>query len=211
MVKNAQNETLVPGIVSALRDRILNGTLHPGEPLHQASLAETLGVSLIPLREALRMMEADGLVEFEAHKGVRVAEVTSLEVLEWSLEVRALIGVLLPIMLPMLDEPAFAQLHRLAADKPSTLHTVHEFFSEILAPCGMPRLLHRVEQLLTRFGRYLPVGGGAVWAELRKRPPTLEDLVQACEARDTAPVLDAFEAYLMPWVREFRAVLESRP
>jgi len=211
MVKNAQNETLVPGIVSALRDRILDGTLHPGEPLHQASLAETLGVSLIPLREALRMMEADGLVEFAAHKGVRVAEVTSLEVLEWSLEVRALVGVLLPIVIPLLDEPVFARLHRLAADKPSTLHTVHEFFSEILAPCGMPRLLHRVQQLLTRFGRYLPVGGGAVWAELRKHPPTLEDLVRTCEARDAELVLGAFEAYLMPWVREFRAVLESRP
>jgi len=211
MVKNAQNETLVPGIVAALRERILDGTLHPGEPLHQASLAETLGVSLIPLREALRMMEADGLVEFEAHKGVRVAEVTSLEVLEWSLEVRALVGVLLPIVLPRLGAPGFEQLHRLAADKPTTLHTVHDFFSEIVAPCGMPRLLRRVEQLLTRFGRYLPVGGGAVWAELRKEPPTLEDLVRACEARDVEQLQVAFEAYLRPWVREFRAVLEARP
>ena len=211
MVKSAQHETLVPGIVSALRERILNGTLHPREPLHQMALAETLGVSLIPLREALRMMEADGLVEFVAHKGVRVADVTSLEVLEWSLEVRALVGALLPIVLPMLDEPAFAQLHRLAADKHSTLHTVHEFFSEILAPCGMPRLLHRVEQLLTRFGRYLPAGGGDVLAGLRVLPPSLEDLARACEARDPEAVLGAFEAYMMPWVHEFRAMLDARP
>lgn len=211
MVKNAQHETLVPGIVSALRDRILNGSLRPGEPLHQNALAETLGVSLIPLREALRMMEADGLVEIVAHKGVRVAEVSSLEVLEWSLEVRALLGVLLPIVIPRLDPPVFERMHALAADKPTTLRTMQEFFGAICGPCGMPRLLRRFEQLLTRFGRYLPVGGDEVLAGLRDRPPTLEDLARACEARDANRVLVAFEGYMMPWVEGFRARLEGRP
>jgi hypothetical protein len=41
-------------------------------------------------------------------------------------------------------------------------------------------------------------------------PPSLEDLVRACEARDPEPVMSAFEAYMMPWVREFRARLDAR-
>jgi|GEM_PF-4642488 len=210
MVKSAQHETMVPGIVSALREQILNGTLRPGTPLHQAALAETLGVSLIPLREALRMMEADGLVEFEAHKGVRVAEVTSGELVEWALEVKALVGVLLPIVIPKLDGTVLAHLHRLAADKPTTLHILQDFFSAVCRPCGMPRLLHRVEQLLNRFGRYLPAGGNEILAGLRAHPPTLEDLARACEAREPETVLRAFEGYMMPWVSEFRARLDAR-
>lgn len=210
MVKNAQHETLAPGIASALKDRILSGELQPGTPLHQVALAETLGVSLIPLREALRIMEADGLVEFVAHKGVRVAEVRSEEVYEWSLEVKALVGVLLPLVVPRLDATALAELRALARRKPTTLRTLQDFFSLACAPCGMPRLLRRVEQMMTQFGRYLPSGGDVVLAGLQERPPTLEDIVRAFETGNADYVLGAFDAYLSPWVLEFRKRLDAR-
>jgi DNA-binding GntR family transcriptional regulator len=60
----------------ALRTRILTGELLPGAPLIQASLAKDLGVSMTPVREALRDLATEGLVTLLPHKG---AAVTSLD------------------------------------------------------------------------------------------------------------------------------------
>lgn len=59
-------------ILQALRTQILNGEIHPGERLRQEDLAERLGGSRLPVREALRTLAAEGLVEIEANKGARV-------------------------------------------------------------------------------------------------------------------------------------------
>lgn len=66
-------------IASVLREAIYRGMLPEGHPLHQAQMALMLGVSPIPLREALRILEGEGLVAFRGHKG---AYVTSLSVEE---------------------------------------------------------------------------------------------------------------------------------
>jgi len=66
-------------IASVLREAIYRGILPEGYQLHQAQLALMLGVSPIPLREALRILESEGLVAFRGHK---VAYVTSLSVEE---------------------------------------------------------------------------------------------------------------------------------
>lgn len=59
-------------ILQALRTQILSGEIHPGERLRQEDLAERLGGSRLPVREALRTLAAEGLVEIEANKGARV-------------------------------------------------------------------------------------------------------------------------------------------
>lgn len=56
-----------------LRRLILTGGIQPGAKLNQRELAQQLGVSLTPLREALRQLEAEGLVNAHSHRGVRVA------------------------------------------------------------------------------------------------------------------------------------------
>lgn len=65
-------------IVDELQSQILSGTRRPGEVLRQEELASDFGVSVTPVREALRELSARGLVVHEAHRGVRVAE-ASLE------------------------------------------------------------------------------------------------------------------------------------
>jgi DNA-binding GntR family transcriptional regulator len=60
--------------VDRLRERILSGEYVPGERLGEVELAEKLGVSRTPIREALRQLSAEGLVDITANKGARVVE-----------------------------------------------------------------------------------------------------------------------------------------
>lgn len=57
-----------------LIEQIVDGTLAAGTALNIGALAEEIGVSLIPTREALRRLESEGLIEFVFHRGVRVRE-----------------------------------------------------------------------------------------------------------------------------------------
>lgn len=62
-----------------LRERILSGTLPAGSVLPQARLAQEIGVSTTPLREAVRRLAAEGLVLLEAHRDARVTDVSAAE------------------------------------------------------------------------------------------------------------------------------------
>ena len=62
-----------------IRDGILNGEFEPGVVLNQAVLAKTIGISTTPLREALRRLKSEGLVELDAHRDARVSPLTAEE------------------------------------------------------------------------------------------------------------------------------------
>ena len=65
-----------------LREMIVKNELGPGERLHEQALSETLGVSRTPVREAIRALTAEGLVEVLPNKGAVVREMTVNEVLD---------------------------------------------------------------------------------------------------------------------------------
>jgi DNA-binding GntR family transcriptional regulator len=71
----------VTGAYETLRERILTGGLAPGEPLVETTLATMLGVSRTPVREALRRLEQDTLVE-RVHRGLQVRTQSIGEILE---------------------------------------------------------------------------------------------------------------------------------
>ncbi|MGH7620064.1 MAG: GntR family transcriptional regulator [Gemmatimonadaceae bacterium] len=83
-----QRQTIAGLAVEALRERILRGDYPEGEPLRQDALADELGVSRIPVREALRQLEAEGLVTFNPHRGAVVSSL-SLEEIDELFELRA--------------------------------------------------------------------------------------------------------------------------
>ncbi len=63
----------IPALHAYLRQCVLDGTLTPGTKLSQVALADQLGVSRTPLREVLRMLQEEGLVEIEPNQRTRVA------------------------------------------------------------------------------------------------------------------------------------------
>lgn len=75
-------------VYNALREAILVGQLLPGERLMENQLAEKLGVSRTPVREALRMLEIENLVELVPRKGAQVLDMTEKDIIN-ILEIRS--------------------------------------------------------------------------------------------------------------------------
>ena len=67
-------------IANHLRSAILRGTIGPGERVRQEDIAQQLGASRLPVREALQMLAAEGLIEHEPNKGARVPHLSMHEV-----------------------------------------------------------------------------------------------------------------------------------
>ncbi|MGK2859866.1 MAG: GntR family transcriptional regulator, partial [Thermoanaerobaculia bacterium] len=74
--RKSSHKQLAHHITDRLRAEILEGTLHPGEWLRQERLAQEQGVSQMPIREALKRLAAEGLVEHVPYRGVRVVQFT---------------------------------------------------------------------------------------------------------------------------------------
>jgi DNA-binding GntR family transcriptional regulator len=67
--------SVVDHVYVAIRERIISGELTRGSRLHQEDLAAELGVSRTPVREALRRLAAEGLVQMHTNRGARVADI----------------------------------------------------------------------------------------------------------------------------------------
>lgn len=75
-------ETKATAAYREIRLQILNGTLEPGSTMNQEALAASFGLSTTPIREALRLLEAEGLVTLKAHRDVVIASLTRRELTE---------------------------------------------------------------------------------------------------------------------------------
>ncbi|MEV0592385.1 GntR family transcriptional regulator [Nonomuraea cavernae] len=121
--------------VDELRSLILAGQYAPGDRLGEVELAEVLGVSRTPVREALRRLEAEGLVELVANKGARVVAYPAQD-LETIFELRARIEGLAARQAALTASPDdVARLHGVAVDlrdhsERGDLDTVYRLNSE---------------------------------------------------------------------------------
>jgi DNA-binding GntR family transcriptional regulator len=88
MVLPITRQTVTHQATVALRERILRGVYADDTPLRQDALAAELGVSRIPIREALRQLEAEGLVVFNPHRGAVVSSL-SVDEIDELFELRA--------------------------------------------------------------------------------------------------------------------------
>jgi DNA-binding GntR family transcriptional regulator len=109
-------ESLVSLAASAIRKLIVSGELAPGDKLNEPPLAERLGISRPPLREALRTLESEGLLEQSPRRGYRVVSMTDSDIDEiYSLR-RALELFALDLLLAKKDPSAYAALDPIMKD-----------------------------------------------------------------------------------------------
>lgn len=76
MQARVQRSSLAQQAADALREQIYRHALLPGQRLDETLLAESLGISRTPLREALKVLSTEGLVDLKTHKGCYVTELT---------------------------------------------------------------------------------------------------------------------------------------
>lgn len=75
-------QTAQQAVVTALREAITTGRMAPGAPVVQGALAEQFGISRIPIREALKMLDAEELVTYQPHTGYTVTKLALPQLLE---------------------------------------------------------------------------------------------------------------------------------
>ena len=101
-------------VFKTLRNAIIHGELKPGERLMEEKLAKSLEVSRTPVREAIRMLELEGLVVMLPRKGAEVARIT-VEDLQETLEVRMAVEDLAVRLASLrIDEEGKAKLRKAA-------------------------------------------------------------------------------------------------
>ncbi|WP_127074093.1 GntR family transcriptional regulator [Pelagibacterium lentulum] len=179
-------DTLAARISKVLADRIIAGALEPGSRLGQDHIAEEFGASHVPVREAFRRLEAQGLVVSEPRRGVRVAgfsldEVREVAEMRAALEALALRNAFPHMTKAILDQAEEAnRAGDRARDVKAWEQANRSFHRIILTPCGMPRLLKAIDDLHTASARFLFSGWRAEW--------------EAPTDRDHRAILDALRA-----------------
>lgn len=156
--------TLHEKVCRVLREAIITGDLAPGDRLVQEELAVQLGVSRMPIREALRQLESEGLIVLEPHRGAIVRSITINEVKEIYTLRAVLEGMAVRISVPLLEEKHLARLEQLLAEMEEESTDVErfcslniEFHQTLTSGCGWERLKTFVEMLGNGFPNYTPL------------------------------------------------------
>ncbi len=200
-------QTIAPPALSAdavtasLRSLILDGTLGIGSQLRQEDLARRFGVSRIPIREALGRLQAEGLVEHFANRGSVVAGRSVEDLLETldiriALETRAL-ALAMPNLGPA-DFKAAREIMRCYDDSASPRQWTElnlEFHLALYRPCGRPRLVRMIEDLVRGISIHLRQH---ISHTVGRRDPQADhkDILKACMAGDGARAVALTEEHI---------------
>jgi DNA-binding GntR family transcriptional regulator len=175
-------------VTSTLRELILDHTLKPNERLRQEDLAARLGVSRMPVRDALKQLEAEGLV-LQTPRGAVVADMSPDVIWEDYVIRAALEGTATRLAVERIDEATLAYLEdvldqlRQIDDHDEELKQADRFHETLYAASGMPRLCTMIRTLRSSCERYrrasLAVPGRSARATERR-----VDLLRASRAGD---------------------------
>lgn len=153
-------------VLAAFRRAILRRELVPGEQILQDRVAERLGVSRVPVREALRILEGEGHVSHTPHRGYFVTELTFDELLELYRVRELLESEAVRSALPAIGDAELAQMEEAivvmehadpAVDVLALTEANRRFHLTIVEPCGLPRLTRMVRQLWDQCDAYRSV------------------------------------------------------
>ena len=177
-------------VYERVRAAILDGELAPGAVMSQVALAEELGISRTPLREALRMLQSEGLVEGEPNRRVRVAPMTARDLEELCIMRVTLEAEALRLSVPSMTSEDIARLEGHMAEMAHYAdqkdyrrwNAPHERFHRTLTEHAGERVNFVLSQMFDHAERYrrLHIGHGpGAWAT-----PQHRDILDACKAGD---------------------------
>jgi DNA-binding GntR family transcriptional regulator len=188
-----QRRQTTPSMVAdVLRDAIVRGVLKANEPLRQDELAARFGLSRIPVREALRQLEGEGLVTVRPHRGAVVSPLSADELRELC-EIRGALEVAtLRRAIPYLTEETLARAQAIleetdqAADVLEIWSTNNwRFHATLYQPADRPRFLAMIKSLHDNVDRYLRLHVSILNYRARGQQEHWQ-ILDACRRRDEA-------------------------
>ena len=214
-----KRQSLPETLAQSLQERILNGEFKEGDPLVQEMLAEQYDVSRMPVREALRQLEAAGLVAMHTHRGAIVTALPIVEIGEL-FELRALLECeILAHAIPRLT-PSHAEASRAVLTQLEDAYEREDVARWGALNWAFHRSLYEVADRVQTFGliqavnlktdRYIRLqlqvtGPGAVAeAETEHR-----ELLRLCEAGDAKAAVPYLRKHVLMAGRALTAALRS--
>jgi len=185
-----QQQRSTPDLIAdALREAILRGIFQEGQSLRQDEIATQFGVSRIPVREALKQLEAEGLVTLHLNRGAMVSVLTAAEAQEIC-EIRSALEVkAMQLAIPKLSE---SDIEKAAVILETTDQTTDvgmvaklnwEFHATLYATAERPRLLSIIKSLHVNCDRYVRVQMAQMDYHERSQKEHYQ-LLDACRQRD---------------------------
>jgi DNA-binding GntR family transcriptional regulator len=185
-----------------LRQAILGGKHEPGERLSISAIARRYGVSAIPVREALRGLEAEGIVEFSPNRGAVVRRLSREELLETFLIRVQLETLSIQQAIPNLSEKDFHQLEELIAQmdasvaEPSAWLNANQSFHLVIARAArLPRLYHMLTSLWGASRPYMGVYMARIVRPKKAREEHVA-LLRACRRKDVDAAVRILEEHI---------------
>lgn len=152
-------------VAAVLREAITAGVLQANQPLPQDEIASQLRVSHIPVREALRQLQSEGLVSYQANRGATVTSLTTDEI-EEIYEIRAILETAaIRRAAPRLTEQTLAEAARILDDAERVTESAVwgaldvDFHRLVYALDDRPRMDELITGLLRRVDRYWTLHG----------------------------------------------------
>lgn len=205
MASTLKHRTLSGALLEEIRQSILSGHYSAGSQLRQDALAETYGVSRIPIREALFHLEAEGLVRIVPQKGAVVSELSQAEI-DDVFELRALLEPrLFRRSAPLLSAADFEQLEQIqttyvAAIRGGEINQYGKLNAQLHVAlyqrANLPRTQQIVASLLQTSDRYTRVQLSSIDAMNRAMEEHAE-LICLSRAGDFEAAAKLLEAHLV--------------
>jgi DNA-binding GntR family transcriptional regulator len=196
--------TLSDTVAREVRKMILNGTLRPGERINQVRLAEQMNISRGPLREALRMLQNEGLVQHETNKGTFVSSLSAQDA--WEIyTLRALLeSEAAQLAVENITEKELKQLEVLIDEFQSActnkdimaMQEVDKNFHQIVVRASKhKRMQHLHQQLDIQLGAMFLTMSANVPVRVKLVAPNHQILVDALRSKDKEWVRQEFSSH----------------
>ncbi len=197
-------------IYRSLRERILKGELKSGSQIKIGAVADEFGVSIIPVREALRMLEADHLVEIIPRRSPVVSGLAPEEVLEIGQIRLALEPVALAAAIPHMskktiqDAGAVLERYGQSTDPWQQVELNRRFHLTLYEPCGMPRLLRLISDQYDGMTRCAQVMVIRSTKDIDKSLSEHKAILRACKAKNADVALSKLRVHLESSIERLR-------